>query len=105
VPAEKKLIKSDNPLIHQGTAPPPAKKDFMLLPAPEKDRPQMTTIRENTTIVIRSKYPIGKISGPNLYVYLLPVKLLAKKIAGNVSEIVLNYRKRFRNTADTNIFV
>jgi hypothetical protein len=65
----------------------------------------MTTIRENTTIVIRSKYPIGKIYGPNLYVYLLPVKLLAKKIAGNVSEIVLNYRKRFRNTADTNIFV
>jgi hypothetical protein len=26
VPAEKKLIKSDKPLIHQGTAPPPAKK-------------------------------------------------------------------------------
>jgi hypothetical protein len=59
VPAEKKLINSDNPLIHAGTAPPPAKKDLMLDPVLEKDIPVANTIREKIRIVQISKESKG----------------------------------------------
>ena len=48
VPTEKKLIKRDSPLIHQGTAPPAAKKDLALPPLRENDKPSAKTSRENT---------------------------------------------------------
>ena len=51
VPAEKKLINRDNPLIHQGTAPPPAKKDLMLVPVRENKIPVTNTITENISMV------------------------------------------------------
>jgi hypothetical protein len=52
VPAEKKLINSDRPLIHQGTAPPAAKKLFMFLPEPEKERPAIRIPMEKMIITI-----------------------------------------------------
>ena len=55
VPAEKKLMNNDNPLIHQGIAPPPAKKDFTLVPVFEKDIPVTNTIREKINMVQKSK--------------------------------------------------
>ena len=51
VPAEKKLMNNDNPLIHHGIAPPPAKKDFMLEPVRENDSPVINTISEKINIV------------------------------------------------------
>ena len=50
VPAEKKLINKDRPLIHQGSAPPAAKKDFMFFPDLEKLNPQIKTSRVKTII-------------------------------------------------------
>src|SRR5680860_175326 len=55
VPAEKKLIKSERPLIHHGRAPPAAKKDFMFLPDLEKLKPHIKTNRVKTTITAMSK--------------------------------------------------
>jgi hypothetical protein len=52
VPAEKKLINSDSPLIHHGTAPPAAKKLFMFLPEPEKERPAIRIPTEKTIITM-----------------------------------------------------
>jgi hypothetical protein len=63
-------MNKDKPLIHQGTAPPPAKKDYILFPDPEKARPQTTTIMENIVIVSRSKFAIiKKLSVSNLFIY------------------------------------
>lgn len=39
VPAEKNPMNNDNPLIHQGTSPPAAKKLFILEPVFENDMP------------------------------------------------------------------
>ena len=57
VPAEKKLIKRDNPLIHHGNAPPAAKKDFMLLPDLAKDIPHTKTSAEKTITTQTSILP------------------------------------------------
>jgi hypothetical protein len=54
VPAEKKPIKSERPLIYQGTEPPAAKKEVMLFPEPENEMPVRITIREKANIVIIS---------------------------------------------------
>ena len=48
VPAEKKLIKRDNPPINQGTDSPPAKKDFKLIPVLENTSPIHNTNAEKT---------------------------------------------------------
>lgn len=79
VPAEKKLIKSDSPLIHQGTAPPPAKKDFILLPDPEKANPQITTISENIAIVIKSKLAIVLCTVNQTYRFYDYMRLILRK--------------------------
>jgi hypothetical protein len=52
VPAEKKLMKSDNPLIHQGTAPPAAKKLFMFFPELENERPPISMPIEKMIIIM-----------------------------------------------------
>ena len=39
VPAEKKLMNKDRPLMDQGTAPPAAKKDFISPPCLPNDKP------------------------------------------------------------------
>ena len=52
VPAEKKLMNKDSPLIHHGTAPPPAKKVFMFFPAFANDMPAARTPRVKTTITM-----------------------------------------------------
>jgi hypothetical protein len=51
VPAEKKLIKSDKPLIQYGTDPPAAKNDFMLVPDLANDIPVTKTTREKIDMV------------------------------------------------------
>ena len=51
VPAEKKLINKDKPLIQYGTAPPAAKKDFIFCPDLAKDMPVINTTREKIVIV------------------------------------------------------
>jgi hypothetical protein len=51
VPAEKKLMKSESPLIHQGTAPPAAKKDLISLPVRDKDNPVRNTTIEKSPMV------------------------------------------------------
>src|SRR5690606_11673233 len=56
VPAEKKLIKRESPLMGQGTAPPAAKKDFISAPCFPKDRPATMIIKLNTIMVRKSKY-------------------------------------------------
>jgi hypothetical protein len=43
VPAEKKLMKRDKPFIHQGTAPPPAKKVLRFLADFPNDSPAAIT--------------------------------------------------------------
>src|SRR5690242_4999550 len=86
VPAEKKLMNKDKPLIHQGTAPPPAKKDFILFPDPEKARPQTTTIMENIVIVSRSKFGIIKNYLSQTYLFItINAILFENKISGNVT--------------------
>jgi hypothetical protein len=51
VPAETKPIKRESELIHHGTAPPAAKKDFMSFPdVLEKERPIMNIKREKARI-------------------------------------------------------
>ena len=50
----KKLMNNDRPFIHQGTAPPAAKKVFMLLPEEEKDMPVTNTISAKINSTIRS---------------------------------------------------
>ena len=103
VPAEKKLIKSESPLIHQGTAPSPAKNDFILFPDPEKANPQITTIREKIAIVIRSKFAIAVYSLCQTYLFIsVTIKLFIKKIPENVTENVFIFRKRFRITRFVN---
>ena len=52
VPAEKKLINNERPLIHQGTAPPAAKKLFMFFPEPEKERPTIRIPMEKIIIIM-----------------------------------------------------
>ena len=52
VPAEKKLINSERPLIHHGTAPPAAKKFFIFLPEPEKESPAIRIPMEKITITM-----------------------------------------------------
>jgi hypothetical protein len=52
VPAEKKLIKSDSPLIHHGTAPPAAKKLFIFFPELENDKPIMRMPIEKRIITV-----------------------------------------------------
>jgi hypothetical protein len=51
VPAETKPMKSESELIHQGTAPPAAKKDFISLPEVlEKESPIDKIKREKISI-------------------------------------------------------
>jgi hypothetical protein len=51
VPAETKPMKRESELIHQGTAPPAAKKDFISFPEVlEKERPIVKIKREKTSI-------------------------------------------------------
>jgi len=53
VPAETNPINKDKLLIHQGTAPPAAKKDFMSLPEVfEKESPINKIRSEKSTITI-----------------------------------------------------
>ena len=52
VPAENKLMKSVNPLTHQGTALPPAKKVFMFFPDPTNERPAARTPSVNRMITM-----------------------------------------------------
>jgi hypothetical protein len=54
VPAEKKLMKSDKPPINQGTASPPAKKDFILVPVRENSKPILNINAEKIKMTIRS---------------------------------------------------
>ena len=54
VPAEKKLIKSDNPPINQGTDSPPAKNDFKLIPVLAKTSPIHNTNAEKTKMTMVS---------------------------------------------------
>jgi hypothetical protein len=58
----KKLIKSDNPLIHQGNAPPAAKKDFMLLPDFAKTFHMIKTSAEKTTTTQTSILPMCNVN-------------------------------------------
>ena len=60
VPAEKKPIKRERPLIYQGTEPPAAKNDDMLFPEPENEMPVKITIREKAKIEIISILLIKK---------------------------------------------
>ncbi len=46
VPALKKLMKRESPLIPHGTDPPPAKKDVIFFPDLAKEIPARTMIRE-----------------------------------------------------------
>ena len=52
VPAEKKPMNSDSPLIHQGTLPPPAKKLFMFLPVEENSEPTNMMPAAKTAMVM-----------------------------------------------------
>jgi hypothetical protein len=49
VPALKKLMKRESPLIPQGTDPPPAKKEIRFFPDLENEIPARTMIREKIT--------------------------------------------------------
>src|SRR5690554_2610437 len=55
VPAEKKPMNNDNPLICQGTAPPAAKKEVISFPFLEKAKPEIKTPPVRTIIIIMSK--------------------------------------------------
>ena len=55
VPAEKKLMNKDNPLIQYGTAPPAAKKDFMFCPDLANEIPVINTTSEKIEMVQISK--------------------------------------------------
>ena len=52
VPAEKKPMNSDSPLIHQGTLPPPAKKLFIFLPVEENSEPTNMMPAAKTAMVM-----------------------------------------------------
>lgn len=62
VPAEKKLINRERPLIHQGSAPPAAKNDFMFLPDFEKLSPHTKTSKVKISITVISIVPILKMN-------------------------------------------
>src|SRR5690554_1594641 len=55
VPAEKKPMNNDNPLICQGTAPPAAKKEVMFFPFFEKAIPEPRTPAVRRIIIKISK--------------------------------------------------
>ena len=78
VPAEKKPINKERPLIHQGTAPPAAKKEFRFLPEPENEIPVIRTKTENNTIVIKSIVNILTIYEiVNIYLYSYFIKVFS----------------------------
>jgi hypothetical protein len=53
VPADTKPMNRESELIHQGTAPPAAKKDFISFPEVlEKERPMNNISREKRTITM-----------------------------------------------------
>src|SRR5690554_4278724 len=62
VPAEKKPMNNDNPLICQGTAPPAAKKEVMFFPFFEKAIPDPRTPAVRSNIIGMSKIPIVSFS-------------------------------------------
>jgi len=51
VPAETNPIKSESELIHHGTAPPAAKKDFISLPEVFEKESPMNKIRSEKSII------------------------------------------------------
>jgi hypothetical protein len=53
VPADTKPIKSDSPLIHQGTAPPAAKNDFISFAEVLENESHINKISIENSIIIK----------------------------------------------------
>ncbi len=62
VPAEKKPMNNESPLIDHGIAPPAAKNDFISFPFFEKDNPAIIIPMLKKIMVIRSKSSIPSIN-------------------------------------------
>ena len=59
VPAAKKPIKSDSPLIAHGMFPPPPKNPLRSFPDFDREMPVASTATEKITTVIMSSMPIS----------------------------------------------